>query len=89
MHNPYLYSHNGLQMALSILGTMTAHLSHGNVEGGLGLAQSGGNVDAVDVAVVALREHHPVEGPAGVQRDYNYVQAMMPDRMDCLLRLQG
>jgi hypothetical protein len=49
--------------------TTTAHLSHGNVEGGLGLAQSGGNVDAVDVAVVALREHHPVEGPAGVQRD--------------------
>ncbi len=56
-------------MALSIIGTMTTDLSHGNVECGLSLAQSGGNVDAVDVAVVALREHHPVEGPAGVQRD--------------------
>ena len=37
-------------------------LSHGDVEGSLSLAEAGGDVDAVDVAVEPLAEHHPVEG---------------------------
>ena len=38
------------------------HLSHGDVEGGLSLAEAGGDVDAVDVAVEPLAEDHAVEG---------------------------
>ena len=37
-------------------------LSHGNIESGLSLSQSCGNMDAIDIAVEAFAEHHAVEG---------------------------
>ena len=43
---------------------VSSHLSHGNVESSLGLTEAAGYVDAVDVAVVALAEHHPIERSA-------------------------
>ena len=47
---------------LTLVTCLLPHLSHGDVEGSLSLAEAGGDVDAVDVAVEPLAEHHPVEG---------------------------
>ena len=44
-------------------------LSHGDVEGSLGLSQSCWNVDTVDVAVESLAEDHPVERPVELDPD--------------------
>ena len=44
-----------------------------DVEGSLGLSQSGRNVDAVDIAVVALAEDHPVERPVEDDPDPHHV----------------
>ena len=48
--------------SLTLVTCLLPHLSHGDVEGSLSLAKAGGDVDAVDVAVEPLAEHHPVEG---------------------------
>ena len=48
---------------LTLFTCLLPHLSHGDIEGSLSLAEAGGDVDAVDVAVEPLAEHHPVEGP--------------------------
>ena len=40
---------------------IVTHLSHGDIKGGLSLTQATGDVDTVDVGVVTLAEHHPVE----------------------------
>ncbi len=49
-----------------------SHLQ-GDVKGGLGLAEAGRDVDAVDVAVVALAEDHAVEGPVENDPDPHHV----------------
>ena len=56
------------------------HLPHGDIEGGLSLAEAGGDVDAVDVAVEPLAEHHPVEG--AVKLDTHSEQILQPIRSE-------